>query len=111
MVDNEQTATQKDQVIFSARYSLFRVWFTIIAHSPFLLLVFYVVIRCAMKGDYMSAALLSLVATPALLLVLDSIFFGQLVFYQDRVVKEWHFLGQRTIYWGRGVKSALDSSG
>jgi hypothetical protein len=40
-------------------------------------------------------------ATIVLVWALDVIFTDRIVFYQDRVVKIWNFLGQKTIYYSK----------
>lgn len=104
MLDNGRAKTQEDEIIFSARYSPFRVWFSvIIMFLPFMWLFFGVAYADLLRGKYINALLLALMPSIALLFTLDSIFFRRLVFYEDRVVKLWYVLGQRTIYYSRAI--------
>jgi hypothetical protein len=103
MASEEPTTPHSDEIIFSARYSLFKVWISaIVVLVPFLWIFFAVVYHNFVVGDYVGATLFCLLATSLLFLVLlDSILCKELIFYHDRVVKTWHIFGQRTIHYSR----------
>lgn len=50
-------------------------------------------------GEYFNGLLWSLMTLAILILFFDSILFGGLYFYKDRVVKMWRFGSKRTIYY------------
>ena len=103
MVENEQLKTQDDEIIFSARYSVSRVWLLLIVVAVFpTWLLFSVVYLDLVRGRYIDALLFSILPLLMLLFTLDSVFFKELLFYQDRVVKVWHIFGNRTIYYVAG---------
>jgi hypothetical protein len=103
MVDKDQITKLEDEIIFSARYSPFRVWIMVmvVALLPMWLL-FRVCYLDLLRGKYMDAFIVSVLPLLMLLVTLDSIFFKELLFYQDRVVKVWHLFGRRTIYYSAG---------
>jgi len=102
MVNDDQMKTHDDELVFSARYSPFRVWVMVIFIAMFPIWVFLRVSYLnLLRGEYLNAFLFS---APLLLMIyftLDSILFKELLFYSDRVVKIWHFFGRRTIYYRR----------
>jgi len=58
----------------------------------------------ALEGKYRGLATLLL---PAAILpfLLDSVLFKEILFYQDRVVKIWHFFGKKAIRYSNGSVS------
>jgi len=100
MADSEEITSQEEEILFSARYSVFRVWFMVIVVVMFPTWIFcYLLYIDVLKGEYIHAFFVSVFLLLMLLLALDSIFFKELLFYQDRVVKVWHIFGNRTIYY------------
>lgn len=100
MGDDEQTKTEQDEIIFSARYSVFRVWFMVIVVEMFpTWILCYLLYIDVVKGRNIHAFFVSLLLLLMFLLALDSMSFKELRFYQDRVVKIWHIFGSRTIFY------------
>jgi hypothetical protein len=99
VVDSNPMTPQDDEVILSVRYTigggyaglstLVVVWFCYVSY----LLVLW--------EDYLRAA----IAVPGCLILLggsvSALFFKNLLFYRDRLVKVWHLFGQRTIPYSR----------
>ena len=53
------------------------------------------------ENDYVSSILFAIIITILLVIVSDSLLFNNITFYEDRVVKEWFFVGSITIYYMR----------
>ena len=100
MADDYGMTMHDDDLVFSARYSASKVWFAVIVLFTFpMWLMFNVCYLDLLRGKYIDALISSIVPLFMLLFVLDAIFFKDLLFYQDRVVKVWYLFGQRTIYY------------
>lgn len=111
MGDDEQTYTEENEIIFSARYSPSKVWFTIITLFMFpMWILLSSAYHLTLKGQYSIATGCSLLGTAILLFTLDSLLFKELLFYRNRVVKVWRFLGQRTIYYSRAKVTGSSTS-
>jgi hypothetical protein len=103
MGDDEQTKTEQGEIIFSARYSVLRVWSMVIVVAMFPTWIFcYLLYIDVVHEKYIHAFFVSVLLLLMLLFTLDSILFKELLFYQDRVVKVWHIFGSRTIYYVAG---------
>lgn len=102
MANVHTISASEDEIIFSARYSLLRVWFSVIVAFLFpMYLFFYAAYAEVLRGAYILAATCCLMGCVILLMTLDAILFKALLFYADRVVKVWHLFGRRTIYYSR----------
>jgi len=98
VVNNDQTRTQEDEVIFSAEYSFPRVLTGTVLFGFCLFLVIGAAYLDLLRKDYTGAGLLLFLALISLYGVLDLIFFGELRFYHDRVTGLSLF-GRKTIYY------------
>jgi len=92
------------QVVLSARYTS-RGWWWGMGLTVLACVTFCGVYVLIMRGRYVQGISGVLGATLVLMAALDSLFTKQIVFCQDRVVKIWHFLGQRTIYYSKAKVS------
>lgn len=97
MISSDQIDAYRQQVILSARYSA-RRWFW----GMGLIFLAFITSLCSIfliqRGN-VKGIVGPIGASIVLLFALDQIFTDQIIFYQDKVVKIWHFLGQRTIYY------------
>lgn len=106
MVDKSEISANGDEVIFSAQYSSFRVWFSFLTAFTFLLTLLIAGACFAIRdGNYLGGGALAFVAACGALFILDAIFFKELLFYGDRVAKVWHLFGQRTISYSNASVS------
>lgn len=109
MADNDQANAQADDIVFSARYSRFKVWISIIvAILPVMFLSFGAAYLCMLRGKYLGAVALSLIGSCGLLFVLDSALFKGIEFFGDRVTKLWYVFGSRTVQYSSGMAKAPD---
>jgi len=100
MANNDGINEQDNDLVFLARYSVSRVWFSVIVVWVFPTWVLcYLLYVDMLKGNYVHAFFVSVFLVLALVAILDSTFFKELRFYQNRVVKVWHVFGNRTIYY------------
>jgi hypothetical protein len=100
MAKDDGMTTHDDDLVFSQGYSAFKVWFSVIVLGALpMWLMFYACYLNLLRGEYIDALILSAVPLAMLLFVLDAIFFKELLFYRDRVVKVWYLFGHRTIYY------------
>ena len=51
------------------------------------------------QGKYIRAIIILVAGSMGLALGLEFLFTKRIVFYKDRVIKEWHLLGERTIFY------------
>ena len=99
MVDVEQAKTKEDEIVFSARYSTFRVWAVLILiYGPFMPIFFLIGHFSISRGEYVGI-LSYLLCAAGSLIALDSVFFKEILFFQNKIVKVWYLFGERTIYY------------
>jgi hypothetical protein len=100
--DDYQVNVPADDIIFAARYSPRKLWFYIIAFFTFPLVLMFVGVCLALAQKNYRGAVAGLTLGSVILLVfLEAIFFKELLFYRDRVMKVWHLFGQKTIPYTR----------
>jgi hypothetical protein len=108
---DEQADIGVDEIIFTARYSALRVSiFGLAMYGSGVLSFFGLAYFELQQQKYFLTGLSASVGFCALLFGLDTMFFRELRFYQDRVVKCWRMFGwKRTIYYSNAGVS--DSEG
>ncbi|HQB40052.1 MAG TPA: hypothetical protein PL053_12385 [Deltaproteobacteria bacterium] len=95
-----------NQVIFAAVYSRPKVILALLINA----LPFYLIIGIAYELfltnnydykslDLLTSAFFGLAALSAMIIILDSLLFKQIVFYTNRVTKYYYLLGQITVYY------------
>lgn len=99
-VANEMVPTD-DEVILCVRYTQSLTWVmgillvllgtACIASPDFLI----------QRGKYLRAIVCAMGGTVLLVIGLDVLFTRHIVFFQDRVLKEWHLFGKRSILYSR----------
>lgn len=106
MVNGRHINSSTDEIIFSAEYCPFKVCISaIIPMGFFLLIVLGAAYFAILDSNYIGAGLLLFLGACAVKFVLAAIFFGKLLFCQDRVVKVSHFFKPKTIYYASAVFS------
>jgi hypothetical protein len=101
VVNNSQANAPGDEIIFSARYSPFRVWISVVVHLFPLGLILAIACVGVESGQYGMALLLWIIFMVLILEFLDSLFLKEIRFYRDRVAKLWHLFGSRTIFYSK----------
>lgn len=101
MVDRDNTSPHEDGIVLTVRYTSVLFW----PGQVFLLFCGCAMLACVFplfwKGAYLK---MILVIPGGLFCVYGAIsqsLTKRLVFYEDRVVQVWHFLGERTVYYAR----------
>jgi hypothetical protein len=102
MGNDHQVTDPRDEIILEARYSGAAFWLSQIALLVFGCLVLYASYDYLLRGDYIKVALGLICAPFVLTVTVDQILTREILFYPDRVVKIWRFLGRRTIYYSNG---------
>jgi hypothetical protein len=101
VVDNGPKAPQDDEVILCVRYTTFVGWLVLIG-VMFLVYIFCdALYRLIPGGKYVEALIVGAAASVMLAGAIDFLFTKHVLFYRDRIVKVWHFLGQKTIPYER----------
>ena len=104
---NDQMNAQADEVIFRATYSALKLSVSmILAWVPFFLIFGGLAYDSMAKKEYWSLGLILFALGCGLYFLLDSMLFKELLFYQDRVVKIWYLLGQKTIHYSSASAAA-----
>jgi hypothetical protein len=101
MVDKDETSPQDDEDILCVRLTdLFRKFFGV-TFVCLAALAYYIPLRSMTRGDYFEGLLLGFGCLGLLVAGVDMLFSKRILFYRDRVVKEWYLLGRRTIPYAR----------
>ncbi|MFZ5866838.1 MAG: hypothetical protein ACOYXY_13225 [Thermodesulfobacteriota bacterium] len=101
MANTDQIPVQANDVVLSAEYFGPKVWLVIIVLVIPVMCFFSAIAYLSILDGTYTGSLALLVAASALIIALDSLFLKEIVFFQDRVMKAWHLLGQRTIYYSK----------
>jgi hypothetical protein len=97
-----------EKPLFKASYSLIRSWGSLLLMSPALL--FFMIVPYAFREHYLPISgnitsflafyVFSLASLSLIYRILDALFFEQICFYSDRIIKSWYFINYvRTIYY------------
>jgi hypothetical protein len=109
MPESDQTNLRKDEILFAAESHTTKVLLCVMIVGWFpLLMAFGGAYFAFVREDYFGGALLWFFGFIMLYVPLDAIFFKELLFYQDRVVKVWHLLGQKSIPYSRASVKGPD---
>lgn len=102
MEDNTgQTGPQDDEVILRVTYNTFTFWFLSIFCLGLTTLGWYVVYVCVLRSAYLLALICVPGALGTLAVTIDGSLTKHILFYDNRLVKVWYFLGQRTIPYAK----------
>lgn len=97
-----QMKPQDDEPILCVRYTTDLGWVVRIAVLGMGVLLLYAMHLFLLREDYLRALIEAVAASIFLAGATDSLLTKHIVFYQDRVVKVWYFLGYKTIPYARG---------